>query len=117
MSGTLTMMPAGRWVLTSGQWRLHLSHHHLLPLLMPVSQCLLPLHPALMPHLSTLLPPPVSPPPHTTDASGTVPPSSALRACVSQCDPDSSSSTISFIVYFLLDYWKEKVDDYCYDGK
>ena len=69
------MMPAGRWVLTSGQWRLHLSHHHLLPLLMPVSQCLLPLHPALMPHLSTLLPPPVSPPPHTTDVSRTVPPS------------------------------------------
>ena len=77
------MMPAGRWVLTSGQWRLHLSHHHLLPLLMPVSQCLLPLPPALMPHLTTLLPPTVSSPPHTTDASGTVPPSSALRACVS----------------------------------
>ena len=39
------------------------------------TRCLLPLHPALMPHLSTLLPPPVSPPPHTTDVSRTVPPS------------------------------------------
>ena len=95
------MMPAGRWVLTSGQWRLHLSHHHLLPLLMPVSQCLLPLHPALMPHLTTLLPPTVSPPPHTTDASGTVPPSSALRACVSVTLTPHPQQLVLLSIFYL----------------
>ena len=59
-----------------------------------------------------------SPPPQTTDASRTVPPSSAVCACVSVTltpHPQQYMSTFTNQFYclhhILLDYWKEKVND------
>ena len=59
-----------------------------------------------------------SPPPQTTDASRTVPPSSALCACVSVTLTPPPHMSLSYIYkslyclhHILLDYWKEKAND------
>ena len=42
-----------------------------------------------------------SPPPHTTDASGTVPPSSALRACVSVTLTPHPQQLVLLSIFYL----------------